>query len=241
VTGRFAADFANRTVRWNRRAPQPHRDLFPARQLLFVELWWPPDVRRGSLARKLRTSVLLVEGAAQSDPAKFEALYDLNFERVYASLPSRVRDRAAAEDLTSEVFHKALANLPRYEWRGVPFAAWLLRIAANAVADEFKRAAREFPSPDDPPEAPADRDLQASELRAIEHRAQLFHLVGQLPEVQKRVGVRAICGTTEYKGDCEATGEDSRGHQATAIAARCRICRAQMEVAMAKRSLALQA
>src|SRR6266481_1300645 len=75
---------------------------------------------------------MLVE-AAQSDPAKFDALYDLNFERVYAFLASRVRDRATAEDLTSEVFHKALANLPRYEWRGVPFAAWLLRIPATAI------------------------------------------------------------------------------------------------------------
>jgi RNA polymerase sigma-70 factor (ECF subfamily) len=129
---------------------------------------------------------VLVE-AAQSDPAKFDALYDLNFERVYAFLASRVRDRATAEDLTSEVFHKALANLPRYEWRGVPFAAWLLRIAANAIIDQSKRAAREFPARDDPREAPAGRQLQASELRAIEHRAQLFQLVGQLPEVQKRV------------------------------------------------------
>jgi len=100
---------------------------------------------------------MLVE-AAQSDPAKFEALYDLNFERVYAFLASRVRDRAAAEDLTSRCSTKRSPICPRYEWRGVPFAAWLLRIAANAVADEFKRAAREFPSPDDPPEAPADRD-----------------------------------------------------------------------------------
>jgi RNA polymerase sigma-70 factor (ECF subfamily) len=129
---------------------------------------------------------VLVE-AAQSDPAKFDALYDLNFERVYAFLASRVGDRATAEDLTSEVFHKALANLPRYEWRGVPFAAWLLRIAANAIIDQSKRAAREFPARDDPREAPAGRQLQASELRAIEHRAQLFQLVGQLPEVQKRV------------------------------------------------------
>ncbi|MGB2901668.1 MAG: sigma-70 family RNA polymerase sigma factor [Candidatus Acidiferrum sp.] len=129
---------------------------------------------------------LFVE-AAQSDPAKFDALYELHFDRVYAFIASRARDRATAEDLTSEVFHKALANLPRYEWRGVPFAAWLLRIAANAIADQFKRASREFPSPNDPPEAAANPDLQASELRAIEHRTQLFHLVGQLPEVQKRV------------------------------------------------------
>ena len=129
---------------------------------------------------------VLVE-AAQRDPAEFEALYELHFERVYAFVASRVRDRATAEDVTSEVFHKSLANLQSYEWRGVPFAAWLLRIAANAIVDCAKRAAREFPAPDDPPEPAARLDLQDSEMRAIEHRAQLFRLVGQLPEVQKQV------------------------------------------------------
>lgn len=129
---------------------------------------------------------VLVE-AAQRDPAEFEALYELYFERVYAFVASRVQDRAIAEDVTSEVFHKGLANLPSYEWRGVPFSAWLLRIAANAVIDCAKRAAREFPAPDDPPEPAARLDLQDSEMRAIEHRAQLSRLVEQLPEVQKQV------------------------------------------------------
>ncbi len=129
---------------------------------------------------------LLVE-AAQGDPAKFEALYELHFERVYAFVASRVRDRATAEDVTSEVFHKALANLPSYEWRGVPFVAWLLQIASNAVVDQAKRAAREFPAPDDLAELAVDPNRQASELRAIEHRARLFGLVGRLPEVQKQV------------------------------------------------------
>jgi len=91
---------------------------------------------------------LLVE-SAQSDPAKFDALYELHFERAYAFVAGRVRDRATAEDVTSEVFHKALANLPSYEWRGAPFAAWLLRIAANAIVDQAKRAAREFSRPKD--------------------------------------------------------------------------------------------
>jgi len=118
----------------------------------------------------------LVE-AAQEDPKKFDVLYELHFERVYAFVASWVRNRTTAEDVTSEVFHKALANLTSYEWRGVPFVAWLLRIAANAIVDQAKRAAREFPSPDDPPEIPAEPDLQASELRAVEHRAQLFRLV----------------------------------------------------------------
>src|SRR5437016_10639817 len=129
---------------------------------------------------------VLVE-AAQSDPEKFDALYELHFERVYAFAASRVRDRATAEDVTSEVFHKALANLPSYEWRGVPFAAWLLRIAANAIVDYAKRAAREFPASDDPQEPPNDPVVQASEVRAIEHRAQLFRLVKQLPAIQKQV------------------------------------------------------
>jgi RNA polymerase sigma-70 factor, ECF subfamily len=140
----------------------------------------PGDPREGVDER------LLVE-AAQRDPAKFDELYELHFVRVYAFVAGRVRDRATAEDVASEVFHKALANLPSYEWRGVPFAAWLLRIAANAIVDHAKRSAREFTAPENPPEPATDPALQASELRAIEHRAQLFRLVGQLPKVQKQV------------------------------------------------------
>jgi len=124
---------------------------------------------------------LLVE-AAQSDPARFDALYELHFERVYGFIAGRVRDRATAEDLTSEVFYKALANLRSFEWRGVPFVAWLLRIAANAVTDRSQRASREHPLADDPPDPGFKPDL-----RAIEHRARLFQLVQRLPETQRRV------------------------------------------------------
>ena len=85
---------------------------------------------------------LLVE-AAQADPSKFDALYELHFERIYFFIVSRVHDRAIAEDLTSEVFHEALANLSTYEWRGTPFSAWLFRIASNAIADQYKRSNRE--------------------------------------------------------------------------------------------------
>lgn len=125
--------------------------------------------------------------AAQSDPAKFAALYELHFERVYYFLVSRVRDRATAEDLTSEVFHKALANLPMYEWRGAPFAAWLFRIASNALADQHKRASRQQSSSDDPPETSAPRDLSSHDWAAIDYHASLFRLVDQLPAAQRRV------------------------------------------------------
>ena len=125
--------------------------------------------------------------SAQSDPAKFDALYELHFERVYYYIMSRVRDRATAEDLTSEVFHKALANLSAYEWRGLPFAAWLFRIAANSLADQYKRASRERPATGDSPEAAAPQDLSSLEFEAIDYHASLFRLVDRLPAVQRRV------------------------------------------------------
>ncbi len=122
---------------------------------------------------------LLIE-AAQSDPSRFAELYEHHFHRVYAFIARRVRDRLAVQDLTSHVFHQALANLGRFEWRGAPFAAWLFRIAANAIADHFERAAREriVPHADDPEEV---------NVEEVEHRARLFGLVGQLPADQRRV------------------------------------------------------
>jgi len=126
---------------------------------------------------------LLVE-AAQRDPIRFRELYEINFERVYAYVARRVPDRDEAEDLTADVFHRALASLPRYEWRGAPFAAWLFRIAANAIADRWKHSARErdFYDLDPQGEAPAEVSLEE-----IEQRAQIFRLVDGLPADQRRV------------------------------------------------------
>jgi RNA polymerase sigma-70 factor (ECF subfamily) len=125
---------------------------------------------------------LLVE-AAQRDPSRFAELYERNFERVYAYVARRVPSRQEAEDLTSDVFHQALENLGRFEWRGAPFAAWLYRIAANGIADRWRRAARERgnPSSDDPPE-PLKTDLEE-----VERRAMLYQLVETLPTDQRRV------------------------------------------------------
>lgn len=127
---------------------------------------------------------LLVE-AAQKDPTRFAELYEINFERVYAFIARRVGDRDAAEDLTSEVFHKALTNLRRFQWRGVPFAAWLLRIASNAIKDRAQRVGREM-AVDDPPEPIELANAEVS-LEEVEHRARLFRLVDHLPLDQRRV------------------------------------------------------
>jgi RNA polymerase sigma-70 factor (ECF subfamily) len=121
---------------------------------------------------------LLVE-AAQRDPSRFADLYEQNFYRVYAYIVRRVGDRHSAEDLTAEVFREALAGIRKFEWRGVPFAAWLFRIASRAIADHWARAARE--SGDPAPEAdPASAD-------DLERTAMLFQLLDRLPETQFRV------------------------------------------------------
>ena len=125
---------------------------------------------------------LLIE-AARTDPSRFAELYEKNFDRVYAFVVRRVQDRAAAEDLTAEVFHQALLNIGRFQWRGVPFAAWLLRIAANKLADRWQRAAKN-------PEVPAEAVEEAGMDAEIERRAMLFQLVDQLPSDQRLVIIR---------------------------------------------------
>jgi RNA polymerase sigma-70 factor, ECF subfamily len=120
--------------------------------------------------------------AAQKDPAKFGDLYERNFERVYAFVARRVRDRPTAEDVTAEVFHKALAALPGFQFRGAPFAAWLIRIAANAIADRSRRATQEVSVADTSWEVSVDSDADASD-----RRADLFRFVDKLPADQRRV------------------------------------------------------
>lgn len=118
--------------------------------------------------------------AARSDPSRFAELYENYFERVYAYVLRRVASRQEAEDVTSDVFHQALANIGKFEWRGAPFSAWLLRIAANSTADKWRKQAREQGNPGK--EAGEDFDFEASS-----EQARLFRLVKELPAEQRLV------------------------------------------------------
>jgi RNA polymerase sigma-70 factor (ECF subfamily) len=131
---------------------------------------------------------LLIE-AAQQDPSRFAELYEGNFNRVYAFVARRVGNREEAQDVTAEVFHQALRNLGRFQWRGVPFAAWLMRIAANALADRWQRAAKgvEVATGDCSEER---AEFAAGNAEEVERRAMLFQLVDRLPDDQKLVITR---------------------------------------------------
>jgi RNA polymerase sigma-70 factor, ECF subfamily len=79
---------------------------------------------------------------AKSDPDAFGELYERNVDRIYKYIYYRVSNEADAEDLTARTFHQALASISGYVDRGVPFAAWLYRIAHNLVANHHRSQKR---------------------------------------------------------------------------------------------------
>jgi len=152
--------------------------------------------------------------AAQSDPARFGEVYEHYFALVYAYVTRRVRNRDEAEDLTAEVFRKALASLPRFKWRGAPFAAWLFRIASNMIADRSKRVAREVSLDEAGATERGSRaqiskgadTSQQKDLEDSERLALLFRLVDDLAEDQGRVLVMRFAEEKSIREIAEALG-----------------------------------
>lgn len=79
---------------------------------------------------------------AKKDPEAFGALYERYVAQIYRYLYYRTSNLQDAEDLTARTFYRALRGLPRYQDRGLPFAAWLYRIAHNAVANWLRDRSR---------------------------------------------------------------------------------------------------
>jgi len=80
----------------------------------------------------------LVRRAIAGDPEAFAQLYLIYAERLQRFVLFRVGDEQIAEDLTSQTFLKAWEKLDRYQMRGLPFGAWLFRIARNIVFDHYR-------------------------------------------------------------------------------------------------------
>ena len=93
-----------------------------------------------SLRQPVAEAPDVITRARGGDREAFAELYDEHVDRVYRYLLYRVRDQADAEDLTSEVFTRAFANIRRYRWQGKSFLAWLYTIGRNAVTDRMRRA-----------------------------------------------------------------------------------------------------
>ncbi len=77
--------------------------------------------------------------AAQQNPARFRPLYDRYYEPIFRFIFRRTADESLSADICSQVFLKAMQRLERYQFKGVPFSAWLYRIASNEVAQHFRQ------------------------------------------------------------------------------------------------------
>jgi len=83
---------------------------------------------------EIQDEALLVE-RAKSDLEAFGLLYEKYVKKIYNYVYYRTSNHYDAEDLTAKTFHRALKHIPRYQQRGLPFSAWLYRIAHNLVAN----------------------------------------------------------------------------------------------------------
>jgi RNA polymerase sigma-70 factor, ECF subfamily len=166
---------------------------------LMVEAERPSVSRRTTSSMRARsdvvTSVPDVDGdtalddttlavLAKSDPEAFGLLYDRYCEAIYRFVYRRLRDREAAEDVTGEVFFKALRAIGGYRPSVAPFSAWLYRIAANAVTDHLRARRPSQPLDDaaDAPDVSVPVDVQAINRVQADH---VWMAVDRLSEAQR--------------------------------------------------------
>jgi RNA polymerase sigma-70 factor (ECF subfamily) len=120
---------------------------------------------------------------AKTDPRQFAPLYKKYHEAIFRYIYKRVDEEESAYDITSCVFVKAISNLPKYEYRGVPFSSWLFRIAKSELYQSFRdNKAKRTVSIDSVSIAQIIDDL--NEDYSEEQRLKLMQILPQLKEQQ---------------------------------------------------------
>ncbi len=128
----------------------------------------------------------LVERAQRCDPEAFGKLYECYADRVYGYILLKIGDATEAEDLTEQVFLRALENINSFSWRGVPFIAWLFRIARNQVIDYIR--ARKTTLPLETAVTLSCSEPGPEEMLELNiSRKELVWAVSQLTEAQQQV------------------------------------------------------
>ncbi len=120
--------------------------------------------------------------ASQGDREAFGLLYERYIDRIFNYVYYRTGNLHDAEDLTARVFQRAMNHIRRYKDRGVPFSAWLYRIAHNLVANWHRDRSRKQEIPlDDLPVASAKVDRPEATLVRSQEQDSLLRLIRQLP------------------------------------------------------------
>jgi len=147
-----------------------------------------------SVRRPIDDEAGLVARAIKRDSDAFGQLYECCLDRIYRYVYYRVNSVTEAEDLTEQVFLKAWEAIDRYEQRGVPFLAWLYRLAHNLVVDHYRGQRQTVPLEDVRETEELSEDIEASvhaQLDAEEVREALQRLS---PEHQQLITLRFVEG-----------------------------------------------
>jgi RNA polymerase sigma-70 factor (ECF subfamily) len=129
----------------------------------------------------------LVDRAQRGDRSALEELYLLHFDRIYSYLHLSVGSRHDAEDLTTQTFVKMLEAIGRFQWRAVPFSAWLFRIAHNLAMDHF-RASRRWQPEEELPDAVQGEESSAEEQALVSlGQTSMLELIERLSPEQRQV------------------------------------------------------
>jgi RNA polymerase sigma-70 factor, ECF subfamily len=151
-------------------------------------------VIRRRLSRAARTAGTGADGSGtddcglvercRTDAEAFGELYDRYCDQIYRFVHRRLKDHAAAEDVTAEVFFKALKAVDSYRPEAAPFSAWLYRIATNAVIDHARahKLTVELDDAVDAPDRAAPVDEQA--INRVE-AARVWTAIDALSEAQR--------------------------------------------------------
>jgi RNA polymerase sigma-70 factor (ECF subfamily) len=143
-----------------------------------------PDVQRGYAALD---ETALIE-LAKNDSEAFGELYQRNVDRIYTYIYYRIGNEADAEDLTARTFYQALENIHRYVEKGVPFAAWLYRIAHNLVANYHRTRNRwRMTSLEDLELTSKLADRPDRAVEANEKQRALWSAIRRQPEERQRL------------------------------------------------------
>lgn len=139
----------------------------------------------------------LIARSKKGDRSAFASLYRIHVDAVYRYLSYRLRDHGTAEDLTAEVFIRALRKIETFEWRGIDFSAWLMRIARNLLLDHLKSSGTRMEVVGIDPSLKPAMSLPGSDLEAMNklEREDLYEALNTLrPDYQEVLYLRFLQG-----------------------------------------------
>jgi RNA polymerase sigma-70 factor (ECF subfamily) len=128
----------------------------------------------------------IVRRAQHYDQEAFAQLYEEYFDKIYRYLVFKIGDRMEAEDMTQQVFLKALRSISSFKWKGISFSAWLYRIAHNEAVDFLRRKSKRVTVSLNESLVTGEDDPQL----AAERKSDVEHLIlatRQLTEAQREV------------------------------------------------------